>query len=82
SVFQFYDPEHKGYVSTEDFDKIVVSLPFSCHILEKESDGPISRQEMTSYFMKASHVCSKLGVRFLQSVVEARLKKSPLCANC
>ncbi|XP_063287345.1 RAS guanyl-releasing protein 4 isoform X2 [Pelobates fuscus] len=82
SVFQFYDPEHKGYVSTEDFDKIVVSLPFSCHILEKESDGPINRQEMTSYFMKASHVCSKLGVRFLQSVVEARLKKSPLCANC
>ncbi|KAE8585786.1 hypothetical protein XENTR_v10021455 [Xenopus tropicalis] len=82
SVFQFYDPEQRGYISLEDFDKIVASLPFSCHILERDHDGPVSRQEMTLYFRKASHICTKLGVSFLQSVVETRLKKSPLCANC
>uniref|UniRef100_A0A8C5PL34 RAS guanyl releasing protein 4 n=1 Tax=Leptobrachium leishanense TaxID=445787 RepID=A0A8C5PL34_9ANUR len=82
SIFQSYDPEQRGVVSVEDFDKIVASLPFSCHILEKEREEPVSRQEMTSYFMKASHICSKLGVSFLRSLVEARLKKYPLCASC
>ncbi|KAM8952259.1 RAS guanyl-releasing protein 4 [Pelodytes ibericus] len=82
SVFQFYDPEQRGFVSMEDFEKTVASLPFSCHVLDKERDGQVSRQDMTSYFMKASHVCSRLGVSFLQSLVEARLQKSPLCASC
>ncbi|XP_063793961.1 RAS guanyl-releasing protein 4 isoform X2 [Pseudophryne corroboree] len=82
SVFQFYDPDQRGYVSREDFEKVVSSLPFSCHILEKDHDGPVSHQEMTSYFMKASQVCSKLGVPFLQSLVEIRLKELPLCASC
>ncbi|XP_075042958.1 RAS guanyl-releasing protein 4 [Mixophyes fleayi] len=82
SVFRFYDQDQRGYVSREDFEKVVSSLPFSCHILEKDHEGPVNRQEMTSYFMKASRVCSKLGVPFLQSLVEMRLKESPLCASC
>ncbi|XP_053330132.1 RAS guanyl-releasing protein 4 [Spea bombifrons] len=82
TVFQFYDPKRRGFISVEDFDKIVANLPFSCHILEKEHEGPVSRQAMASYFMKASHVCSKLGVTFLRSLLEARLRKSPLCGSC
>ncbi|XP_069799430.1 RAS guanyl-releasing protein 4 [Dendropsophus ebraccatus] len=82
SVFQFYDPDHRGFISREDFEKVVSSLPFSCHILEKDREGPVNQQEMTSYFMKASQVCSRLGLPFLQSLVEIRLKETPLCANC
>ncbi|KAG8552699.1 hypothetical protein GDO81_003008 [Engystomops pustulosus] len=81
-VFQFYDPHQRGFISREDFEKVVSSLPFSCHILEKDREGPVSHQEMTSYFMKASRVCSRLGLPFLQSLVEIRLREMPLCANC
>ncbi|KAM4641557.1 LOW QUALITY PROTEIN: RAS guanyl-releasing protein 4-like [Discoglossus pictus] len=81
-VFKFYDRDHQGYVSLEDFEKVVASLPFSCHDLEKDRQGPISRQEMTAYFIKASRICAKLGFGFLQSLVETRIKKSPLCTNC
>ncbi|MEE6490470.1 hypothetical protein FKM82_015887 [Ascaphus truei] len=82
AVFKYYDPEQCGFVSLADFEKIVASLPFSCNILEKDREGPVNRQEMTAYLMKASHVCAKLGFSFLQSLVETRLKKSPLCASC
>ncbi|KAG9478213.1 hypothetical protein GDO78_013296 [Eleutherodactylus coqui] len=82
SVFQFYDPDEQGFISREDFEKVVSSLPFSCHILEKDREGPANHQEITSYFMKASQVCSRLGLPFLQSLVEIRLKETPLCANC
>ncbi|KAM9323940.1 RAS guanyl-releasing protein 4 [Gastrophryne carolinensis] len=82
SVFQFYDPDQRGFVSREDFDKVVSTLPFSCRISEKDNEGPVTHQEMTLFFMEASQVCSRLGVPFLQSLVETRLKESPLCANC
>lgn len=82
SVFEFYDPDQRGFISREDFEKVVSSLPFSCHILEKDREGPVNHHEMTSYFTKASQVCSRLGLPFLQSLVEIRLKETPLCANC
>ncbi|XP_073405205.1 RAS guanyl-releasing protein 1-like isoform X1 [Dendrobates tinctorius] len=82
SVFQFYDPDERGLISREDFEKVISSFPFSCQILEKDREGPVTREEMTSYFMKASQVCSRLGLPFLQSLVEIRLKETPLCANC
>ncbi|XP_075178660.1 RAS guanyl-releasing protein 4 [Anomaloglossus baeobatrachus] len=82
SVFQFYDPDERGHISREDFEKVISTFPFSCHILEKDREGPVTREEMTSYFMKASQVCSRLGLPFLQSLVEIRLKETPLCANC
>ncbi|XP_077336798.1 RAS guanyl-releasing protein 4-like isoform X1 [Lithobates pipiens] len=82
SVFRFYDPDQRGFVSQEDFVKVVSSLPFSCHILEKDQEGPVNKQEMTSYFMKASQICSKLGVPVLQTLVEIQLKESPLCPSC
>ncbi|KAM5145401.1 RAS guanyl-releasing protein 4 [Mantella aurantiaca] len=82
SVFQFYDPDHRGFVSREDFVKVVSSLPFSCHIVEKDQEGPVSQQQMTSFFMKVSQVCSKLGVPFLQTLLKIRLKESPLCPSC
>ncbi|XP_018411494.1 PREDICTED: RAS guanyl-releasing protein 4-like [Nanorana parkeri] len=82
SVFRFYDPDHSGFVSRGDFEKIVSTLPFSCHILGKDQEGPVRHQDMTSFFMKASQICSKLGVPFLQTLVEIRLKESPLCPSC
>ncbi|CAJ0957716.1 unnamed protein product [Ranitomeya imitator] len=82
SVFQFYDPDERGLISREDFEKVISSFPFSCQILEKDREGPVAREEMTAYFMKASQVCSRLGLPFLQSLVEIRLKETPLCANC
>ncbi|KAG8448850.1 hypothetical protein GDO86_015791 [Hymenochirus boettgeri] len=82
SVFQLCDPDQKGYISLDDFDKIVASLPFSFHILEKDHDGPVSRHEMTLFFRKACHMGTKLGVNFVQSLVETRLKNSLLSGNC
>ncbi|XP_077141858.1 RAS guanyl-releasing protein 4 isoform X2 [Ranitomeya variabilis] len=82
SVFQFYDPDERGLISREDFEKVISSFPFPCQILEKDREGPVAREEMTAYFMKASQVCSRLGLPFLQSLVEIRLKETPLCANC
>ncbi|XP_056396087.1 RAS guanyl-releasing protein 4 isoform X2 [Hyla sarda] len=82
AVFQSYDPDQRGFISREDFEKVVSSLPFSCHILEKDREGAVDHHEITSYFMKASQVCSRLGLPFLQSLVEIRLKETPLCTNC
>ncbi|KAM4696390.1 LOW QUALITY PROTEIN: RAS guanyl-releasing protein 4-like [Rhinophrynus dorsalis] len=82
SIFQFYDPDQRGFVSLGDFEKVVACFPFSCNILEKDREGQVSRQDMELYFRKASNVCNKLGVSFLQRLVETRLKKSPLCASC
>uniref|UniRef100_A0A673YDM1 RAS guanyl releasing protein 1 n=1 Tax=Salmo trutta TaxID=8032 RepID=A0A673YDM1_SALTR len=65
SVFKNYDHDENGYISQGDFEKIAASFPFSFCVMDKEKEGLISREEITAYFMRASVICSKLGLGFL-----------------
>uniref|UniRef100_A0A8C8D660 RAS guanyl releasing protein 1 n=1 Tax=Oncorhynchus tshawytscha TaxID=74940 RepID=A0A8C8D660_ONCTS len=69
SVFKNYDHDENGYISQGDFEKIAASFPFSFCVMDKEKEGLISREEITAYFMRASVICSKLGLVTLSSRV-------------
>uniref|UniRef100_A0A803XK36 RAS guanyl-releasing protein 1 n=1 Tax=Meleagris gallopavo TaxID=9103 RepID=A0A803XK36_MELGA len=62
SVFKNYDHDQDGYISQEEFEKIAASFPFSFCVMAKDSEGLISRDEITAYFMRASSIYSKLGL--------------------
>ncbi|PIO35901.1 hypothetical protein AB205_0175710, partial [Aquarana catesbeiana] len=84
SVFKNYDLDQDGYISQEEFEKIAASFPFSFCVLDKDRDGQISRQEITAYFMRASSICSKLGLGFLHNFQETTyLRPTFYCGmNC
>uniref|UniRef100_A0A3Q2Y4F5 RAS guanyl releasing protein 1 n=1 Tax=Hippocampus comes TaxID=109280 RepID=A0A3Q2Y4F5_HIPCM len=82
SVFKNYDHDENGFISQEDFEKIAASFPFSfcckCHGLE----GLVNRDEITAYFMRASVICSKLGLGFVHNFQETTYMKPTFCDNC
>ncbi|XP_015249563.1 PREDICTED: RAS guanyl-releasing protein 1 isoform X1 [Cyprinodon variegatus] len=82
SVFKNYDPEQNGFISQEDFEKIATSFPFSFCVMDKENNGLVSREEITAYFMRASVICSKLGVGFAHNFQETTYMKPTFCDNC
>ncbi|XP_074872626.1 RAS guanyl-releasing protein 4 [Carettochelys insculpta] len=82
SVFKNYDHDQRGYISHEDFEKIVASFPFSFYGLGKDREGPYSREEITAYFMRACAVFAKLGLSFLHDFHEATFKKPTFCHTC
>ncbi|XP_073465677.1 RAS guanyl-releasing protein 1 isoform X1 [Aquarana catesbeiana] len=82
SVFKNYDLDQDGYISQEEFEKIAASFPFSFCVLDKDRDGQISRQEITAYFMRASSICSKLGLGFLHNFQETTYLRPTFCDNC
>ncbi|KAJ1108789.1 hypothetical protein NDU88_006159 [Pleurodeles waltl] len=82
TVFKNYDYEQRGYICQEDFEKIVAYFPFSSIGLEKDREGPFSRDELTAYFTKAISECSKLGLDCLHSFLETTLKKPTFCRSC
>ncbi|KAM3871440.1 RAS guanyl-releasing protein 1-like [Diretmus argenteus] len=82
SVFKNYDHDEKGFISQEDFEKIAASFPFSFCVMDKEKEGLISREEITAYFMRASVICSKLGLGFVHNFQEATYMKPTFCDNC
>uniref|UniRef100_A0A8C5WIX5 RAS guanyl-releasing protein 1 n=1 Tax=Leptobrachium leishanense TaxID=445787 RepID=A0A8C5WIX5_9ANUR len=82
SVFKNYDLDQDGYISQEDFEKIAASFPFSFCVMDKDSEGLISRQEITAYFMRASSICSKLGLGFLHNFQETTYMRPTFCDNC
>ncbi|KAG8429532.1 hypothetical protein GDO86_020563 [Hymenochirus boettgeri] len=82
SVFKNYDLDQDGYISQEEFEKIATSFPFSFCVMDKDREGQISRQEITAYFMRASSICSKLGLGFLHNFQETTYLRPTFCDNC
>ncbi|KAH0631538.1 hypothetical protein JD844_005905 [Phrynosoma platyrhinos] len=82
TVFKNYDPEQHGCISQEDFETISTSFPFSFYGLERDREGPWSREELTEYFMQACAIVSKLGLGYLHDFHEATFKKPTFCDSC
>lgn len=82
SVFQNYDHDENGFISQEEFEKIAASFPFSFCVMDKEKEGLVSREEITAYFMRASVICSKLGLGFVHNFQETTYMKPTFCDNC
>ncbi|XP_008287980.1 RAS guanyl-releasing protein 1 [Stegastes partitus] len=82
SVFKNYDHDENGFISQEEFEKIAASFPFSFCVMDKEKEGLVSREEITAYFMRASVICSKLGLGFVHNFQETTYMKPTFCDNC
>ncbi|XP_045148948.1 RAS guanyl-releasing protein 4 [Echinops telfairi] len=85
SVFKNYDPEGRGTISQEDFERLSASFPFACHGLHPppcQGHGSFSREELTSYLLRASTICSKLGLAFLHTFQEVTFRKPTFCSCC
>uniref|UniRef100_A0A3P8UDL1 RAS guanyl releasing protein 1 n=1 Tax=Cynoglossus semilaevis TaxID=244447 RepID=A0A3P8UDL1_CYNSE len=82
SVFKNYDHHQNGFISQEDFEKIAASFPFSFCVMDKEKQGLVSREEITAYFMRASVICSRLGLGFVHNFQETTYMKPTFCDNC
>ncbi|KAJ6663754.1 hypothetical protein lerEdw1_009833 [Lerista edwardsae] len=82
SVFKNYDTEQQGYISQEDFETISTSFPFSFYGLDRDREGPWSRDELSEYFMRACAIFSKLGLGFLHNFQEATFKRPTFCDSC
>ncbi|XP_077395614.1 RAS guanyl-releasing protein 1-like [Festucalex cinctus] len=82
SVFKNYDHDENGFISQEDFEKIAASFPFSFCVMDKDKEGLVSRDEITAYFMRASVICSKLGLGFVHNFQETTYMKPTFCDNC
>ncbi|XP_075392772.1 RAS guanyl-releasing protein 4 [Tenrec ecaudatus] len=85
SVFKNYDPEGRGTISQEDFERLSASFPFACHGLHPppcQRHGSFSREELTGYLLRASAICSKLGLSFLHTFQEVTFRKPTFCSCC
>ncbi|XP_059932452.1 RAS guanyl-releasing protein 4 isoform X2 [Gadus macrocephalus] len=79
-----YDHNLDGYISLEDFEKISANFPFSFCTHETDRHGQISREEITSYFMRGMSVCAKLGFNFndVHNFQETTYKQTTFCKGC
>ncbi|XP_006911779.1 RAS guanyl-releasing protein 4 isoform X7 [Pteropus alecto] len=85
SVFKNYDPEGRGAISQEDFERLSGNFPFACHGLHpppRQGSGSFSREELTEYLLRASAICSKLGLAFLHTFHEVTFRKPTFCNSC
>ncbi|XP_036732220.2 RAS guanyl-releasing protein 4 isoform X3 [Manis pentadactyla] len=85
SVFKNYDPEGRGTISQEDFERLSGNFPFACHGLHpppRQGSGSFSREELTGYLLRASAICSKLGLAFLHTFHEVTFRKPTFCDSC
>nr|XP_058901004.1 RAS guanyl-releasing protein 4 [Kogia breviceps] len=85
SVFKNYDPEGRGTISQEDFERLSGNFPFACHGLHpppRQGSGSFSREELTGYLLQASAICSKLGLAFLHTFQEVTFRKPTFCGSC
>uniref|UniRef100_A0A673VGJ3 RAS guanyl releasing protein 4 n=1 Tax=Suricata suricatta TaxID=37032 RepID=A0A673VGJ3_SURSU len=85
SVFKNYDPEGRGTISQEDFERFSGNFPFACHGLHpppRQGNGSFTREELTAYLLRASAICSKLGLAFLHSFREVTFRKPTFCDSC
>ncbi|KAK2894843.1 hypothetical protein Q8A67_012072 [Cirrhinus molitorella] len=84
SIMKNYDVNMDGYISLEDFEKIAANFPFSFCTHESDREGEISREEITSYFMRGMSVCAKLGFNLhnLHNFHETSYKRPTFCDTC
>ncbi|XP_050990743.1 RAS guanyl-releasing protein 4 isoform X2 [Labeo rohita] len=84
SIMKNYDLNMDGYISLEDFEKIAANFPFSFCTHESDREGEISREEITSYFMRGMSVCAKLGFNLhnLHNFHETTYKRPTFCDAC
>ncbi|XP_042086855.1 RAS guanyl-releasing protein 4 isoform X4 [Ovis aries] len=85
SVFKNYDPDGRGTISQEDFERLSGNFPFACHGLHpppRQGSGSFSREELTGYLLRASAICSKLGLAFLHTFQEVTFRKPTFCDSC
>lgn len=66
---------------------VMTSSPPSIHLSIHLSiypfrEGLVSRDEITAYFMRASVICSKLGLGFVHNFQETTYMKPTFCDNC
>ncbi|XP_055002123.1 RAS guanyl-releasing protein 4 isoform X6 [Sorex araneus] len=85
SVFKNYDPEGRGTISQDDFHRLSGSFPFACHGLHplpRQGSGSFSREELTDYLLRASAICSKLGLDSLHCFHGVTFRKPTFCDSC
>ncbi|XP_071352524.1 RAS guanyl-releasing protein 4 isoform X3 [Trachinotus anak] len=84
SIMKNYDQNQDDYISLEDFEKIAANFPFSFSTHETDREGQISREEITSYFMRGMSVCAKLGYNFkdAHNFHETTYKRLRFCDTC
>ncbi|XP_008424743.1 RAS guanyl-releasing protein 4 isoform X2 [Poecilia reticulata] len=84
SIMKNYDLNQDGYISLEDFEKIAANFPFTYCTQETDREGQISREEITSYFMRGMSVCAKLGYNFNEThnFHETTYKRPTFCDTC
>ncbi|XP_035009678.1 RAS guanyl-releasing protein 4 isoform X3 [Hippoglossus stenolepis] len=84
SIMKNYNQNQDGYISQEDFEKIAANFPFSFCTHETEREGQISREEITSYFMRGMSICAKLGYNFrdVHNFHETTYKRPTFCDTC
>ncbi|XP_039985822.1 RAS guanyl-releasing protein 4 isoform X2 [Xiphias gladius] len=84
SIMKNYDQNQDGYISLEDFEKIAANFPFSFCTHETDREGQISREEITSYFLRGMSICAKLGYNFkdAHNFHETTYKRPTFCDNC
>ncbi|KAK2912987.1 RAS guanyl-releasing protein 4 isoform X1 [Channa argus] len=84
SIMKNYDHNQDGYISLEDFEKIAANFPFSFCTHETDREGQISREEITSYFMRGMSICAKLGYNFndAHNFHETTYKRPTFCYTC
>ncbi|XP_029303106.1 RAS guanyl-releasing protein 4 isoform X2 [Cottoperca gobio] len=83
SIMKNYDLNQDGYISLEDFEKIAANFPFSFCTHETDREGQISREEITSYFIRGMSICAKLGYNFnTHNFHETTYKRPTFCETC
>ncbi|XP_069577093.1 RAS guanyl-releasing protein 4 [Brachyistius frenatus] len=84
SIMKNYDQNQDGYISLDEFEKIAANFPFSFCTQETDREGQISREDITSYFMRGMSVCAKLGYNFndVHNFRETTYKLPTYCVTC
>ncbi|CAH2324856.1 RAS guanyl-releasing 2 isoform X1 [Pelobates cultripes] len=83
SVFRLFDEDGDGHISQEEFHTVRSNFPYLCAFdeIDQNQDGRISKQEMTSYFMRASSVLDcKMG--FIHNFSERTFIRPVSCQHC
>ncbi|XP_053575963.1 RAS guanyl-releasing protein 2 [Bombina bombina] len=83
SVFRLFDEDGDGNISHEEFHTVRSNFPYLCAFdeIDQNQDGKISKQEMTTYFLRASSVLDcKMG--FIHNFSERTFLRPVSCHHC